>query len=207
MMIDAQLLSDRFARIAHESNSIEGNPLTLSQTIVVAYQQVYLPKHRIDHQREAFNHVNALWFAYGALNESLTPFFIRELHQILMADVLASAGGFRQKNVSIAGASILPPDCALVAPMVDDLCASYLAGNQDIDASVLFHSCFENVHPFEDGNGRVGRVLFAWMMMRQGILPSILSSQNKPEYFDALELANKTGDIDALKKVLCQDEQ
>jgi Fic family protein len=68
-------------------------------------------------------------------------------------------------------------------------------GNEILKAAAYFHLRFEHIHPFADGNGRTGRTLLNYFLMSQEHPPIIIYDENKAEYYEALEIYDKTEDI------------
>jgi Fic family protein len=137
--------------------------------------------------REVFNYVESLELATDpdrALPLSLR--LIRDLHRILMTGVrgnIATPGQFRRSQNWIGPAGCVLNDATFVPPPVDEMQAalheleSYLHSNDPLPPLIriaLVHYQFEAIHPFLDGNGRIGRLLVSLLMQEWGLLPSPL---------------------------------
>ena len=70
-----------------------------------------------------------------------------------------------------------------------------------------FHADFEHIHPFQDGNGRVGRMMLFKECLRQGIVPVIIRDSDKADYYRALNRAQKTGDTEELCAFFRKEQQ
>ena len=70
-----------------------------------------------------------------------------------------------------------------------------------------FHDEFEKIHPFQDGNGRTGRVILFKECLRKGVLPFIISDVNKPEYYQMLNLAQNKKEYEGLVSYLEKEQQ
>lgn len=123
---------------------------------------------------------------------------IRHIHSELFREVgfwSAYRGTFRQKPISIQGAKVQPPVMDL-EEYVRVFCAfttECLATHQILPALARIHTLFESIHPFEDGNGRVGRILLNYLAISQGYPPIVIKGIQKQErqrYYQALEAAD-----------------
>ena len=119
-------------------------------------------------------------------------------HQILMDGVLKTAGNYRAVDLGV-GTHIAPQN-HLVPSFMNDL-FEWLKNSDEhpLIKSSVFHFEFEFIHPFSDGNGRVGRlwqtvILYNWKKVFNAIPTESIVRDNQQAYYDALELSSKTGD-------------
>ena len=197
--LNPKLRRENQIRSIHSSLVIENNTLSLGQVTDIINGKRVLGA--ADEIREVKN-------AYEAYNLLLTldPLNINDLltaHKILMADLIKEAGRFRSGGIGIfAGKRLVhmapPPD------IVPEHISNLLNWVRDSDAHPLIKSCvfhyeFEFIHPFSDGNGRMGRMwqtlllaqwrlLFAWLPVEEIIL------KRQQEYYDVLAAAGKAAD-------------
>lgn len=160
-------------------------------------------------EREILNVIDANDFVESLAHSShpLTSKLVREIHQRVMEDLMDSPGAFRQEDVKITGASFTPPHFGDVPDLIRDLCSEYerfLSENPTehpaISAAWL-HGSFTAIHPFKDGNGRVGRLLQDYALIRGGLLPVGVPVGRRTEYYDALSAADD-GDWKALIAII-----
>ncbi|MBL8748171.1 MAG: Fic family protein [Planctomycetes bacterium] len=154
--------------------------------------------------KEVDNYLRALRYGVKAINggRPLSPGLVLELHKMLLDGVrghTATPGKYREGQVFIGKADInsarfVPPPALHVLPCMESL-YSYLDAPSPDDPLVrvaLVHYQFETIHPFEDGNGRIGRLLVALQTIRQGLqrLPLLYVSARleaqREEYYDRL---------------------
>lgn len=180
------------------SLEIEGNALTEEQiTALLNNQRIIAPQKDILEVKNAIN-------VYKKLRE-LNPNKIKDLekaHKILMNDLINDAGKFRTKNVGIVkGSKVehLAPNGSMVKGLMNDL-FDYLKKNNDLILikSCVFHYEFEFIHPFLDGNGRMGRLWQTLILMQEypvfEYLPvESLIKKNQKQYYNALSLSDKCG--------------
>ncbi len=182
----------------HSSLAIENNTLTLSQvTNIIQGKRVLGPPDEI---REVKN-------AYAAYEQllRLNPYSLDDLlhtHKILMADLVQEAGVLRSGGVGVfAGTKLvhLAPPAQFVSGQLTELLAwCEQADVHPLIKSCVFHAEFEFIHPFVDGNGRMGRMwqtlllstwkpLFAWLPVES------LIEKHQTQYYAALDIAGKQG--------------
>ena len=181
----------------YSSNAIEGNTLTLSETAMVLSGLTVGEKPLKDHL-EATGHRDAFCFIeeFVKSGEPVSEAFIRQVHSLVLADKPMDKGVYRRIPVVITGAVHTPPQPYLVAPMMEawvrDLQATRL---HPLVAAAEFHVRFEAIHPFIDGNGRTGRLLANFILMRAGYLPVNIKYENRRAYYDAFTAYHTDGGI------------
>ncbi len=177
----------------HSSNAIEGNTLTLGETRMIIEEGVTIGGKSVREHLEAKNHPGAIAFLEKLANEQrqITEADILRLHAIILEGINPDAGSYRKSGVRISGSTFNPPPSREVpermAAMLD-----WLNGNPDelnpIElASQLMHR-LSQIHPFTDGNGRVGRLLMNLVLIRRGY-PFItnISYRDRAKYLRALQ--------------------
>jgi len=168
MTYSPEYLSDLMVRMAHHSTAIEGNTLTQGETKSVLIDG-YVP--RAMDMRELNEVLNYKVFMTFLIEQStssapLSLSLIREVHTILFREAIESVPGqFKQRPNMIVGAGFTPTPPYLVPSAlmdwIDNLAAQMDAAASDSDKVLAIcrqHIRFERIHPFSDGNGRVGAV-------------------------------------------------
>lgn len=165
-----------------------------------------------DDVREVRNYIAALDHGIGRLNDGfpLSLRLLREVHEQLMAGVRgghATPGAFRTSQNWIGGtspsdAAFVPPPVDAMGPALDDL--EQFLHERSLPLLVqlaLAHYQFEVIHPFLDGNGRLGRLLIPLVLVEREVLPrpllylSVYFERNRNQYYDLLMSTSRTGDI------------
>ena len=193
----------------YSSNALEGNTLTLSETALVLSGMTIGEKPLKDHL-EATGHRDAFCFLedFVKSGDPINEAFVRQLHSLVLADKPMDKGVYRRIPVIIAGAVHTPPQPYLVAPMMEawvrDLQTTRL---HPLVAAAEFHIRFEAIHPFIDGNGRTGRLLVNFILMRAGYLPISIKYENRRAYYDAFTAYHKNGDILPMLGIFSESEQ
>lgn len=193
-----RLADDMRVLLTYHSNAIEGNTLSLYETKMVIEEGVTISGQPLRYYLEARNHAEALdqVRALAEKNAPITTATVLLLHGLMMDDVLPDAGQWRVGYVHIRGASYTPPHPREVPQLMGDWVAwledDGLAYTPVVRAA-LAHVMFEAIHPFSDGNGRVGRLLLNLMLMREGFPPALLPQEWRTGYIHGLHLAQTSG--------------
>jgi Fic family protein len=199
------LQKDTRIRNAHSSTAIEGNPLTLEQVRAIEEGRE-VPATAQRARREVANYFAGLRFVEKNSQLSvITHKEVLKLHRILAGEVMdqGSAGQYRTIRVRVGSYVAPPPE--RVEPMMSDLLAwwnKHAPKISPILSSAIVHHEFEIIHPFADGNGRVGRMLSLWELYRRGFDNHHIFSidefywEDRPRYYAALEnVGEEEGDL------------
>ena len=192
------------------SSQIEGTQSSLSDLLL--YEAQESPGVPIDDTREVSNYVAAMNHGLRRLREDfpLSLRLIREIHEILLAKGRGQdkdPGEFRRSQNWIGGtrpgnALFVPPPPNLVMDCLGALETFIHADTPDLPLMVkaaLVHVQFETIHPFLDGNGRLGRLLITFLMCERGILRepllylSLFFKQNRQTYYEHLQAVREHG--------------
>lgn len=193
-------------KLTFHSNSIEGNTLTEPETATVLFDNVALPDRSLVEQLEVKNHQTALnyVFEYMRSDGKMDEKFILKLHSMLMNGVRADAGAYRAHAVRITGVNLPTANCAKIPDLMPLVMAEAQKTIKDIIAlTSKVHSRFEQIHPFSDGNGRVGRLLMNAMLLRANFAPAIIRQEQKQLYYTYLYKAQTADDQSLLENFLC----
>lgn len=191
----ARLHADLRVLLTFHSNALEGNTLSLRETQLVIEHGLTVGGHPLREILEATNHAAAFAHltAIAATAEPLTRDTILTLHRLVMGAIMPAAGAFRPVPVYIRGARLAPPPAGRVGTLMDEWVAWVRDDAPDYDplvVAVIAHHGFEAVHPFADGNGRVGRLLLNLLLMRAGYPPALLLREWRLSYVRALAAAD-----------------
>jgi len=151
---------------------------------------------------EALNHKKAFDFILnykGDINKQ----FILDLHSFVVKETLrkdleSQIGKFRTVQVYIRGAKWIPPKPEDVPNEMKTLLAWYSQNKKKLHPLILaayFHTAFEQIHPFVDGNGRVGRLLMNFILHKNGYPMINIPNKIKQRYYSSLEKAHLEGDL------------
>ncbi len=200
-------IRDQFIlKLTYNSNSIEGSTLTEPDTAAVLFDKAVLPNKSLTEHLEVKNHQAALNFLFDYLlkNEEINEDLVLKLHSILMNGIRPDAGIYRNHGVRIVGANLPTANYLKVPDLMPEVVAQIANQEEDVLAGCAkVHSHFEQIHPFSDGNGRVGRLLMNAMLLKANLAPAIIKEQQKQLYYTYLYKAQTTGDHSQLEDFLC----
>lgn len=180
-------------RMTYNSNHIEGSKLSEDQTRLIFETNTVNVGERIpvDDIIETVNHFRAIDYVIDVAEEPLTESIVKELHRILKQSTKDStlswfAVGDYKKRPNVVGGreTVKPKDVPVrMKALLDDYAALPTVTVNDI---IRFHYSFERIHPFQDGNGRVGRLIALKECLRYGIVPFIIEDSQKMFYYRGL---------------------
>lgn len=194
-------------KLTYHSNSIEGNTLTEPDTAAILFDNAALPNKSLTEQLEAKNHQTALNYLFDhiAKKEKVGEGLVLKLHSILMNGVRPDAGVYRSHAVRITGVNLPTANYMSIPKLMPEVMSRIVEKTKDIIAlSASVHSRFEQVHPFSDGNGRVGRLLMNAMLLSVNFVPAIIRQEQKQLYYMYLYKAQTNGDHSQLENFLCE---
>jgi len=183
----------------YNSNAIEGNTLTLSETKVVL-EGITIGGKSVTEHLEAINHKEAIEYLETIIKEKrdLTEWILKNIHQLILKDIDDhNAGKYRNENVTISGAGHIPPNHMIISELVQKLFAEYKSEWNDYHVVIkacLLHGEFVKIHPFIDGNGRTARLILNFELMKYGYTPIVITKEKRAEYYEALDIAHTTLD-------------
>lgn len=206
-ILDNPDVRDQFIlKLTYHSNRIEGSTLSEPDTAAVLFDNVALPNKSLTEQLEAKNHQTALNYLFGYISkkEKINEGLAIKLHSILMNGVRPDAGAYRNHAVRITGVDLPTANYLSVPKLVQEVFNEAGKKTADIIAlSANVHSKFEQIHPFSDGNGRVGRLFMNAMLLKYNLAPAIIRQEQKQLYYTFLYKAQTKGDQSQLEDFLC----
>ena len=177
------------------TTGIEGNTLTVQQVDELTQGGAVPSGKSLREINEVQNYIKVGEFR-GSIRGRVTIPFIRKLHSIIMDKIdLQSAGEFRRiDNIGIRGVDIAVSPSIQIGEDLEEIIGDYYsrikAGGNPFEEAVLFHLRFEVIHPFTDGNGRVGREVLNHMLTRAGYPRLIVTRVGREKYLEALKQGN-----------------
>ena len=199
--ISGGLYHELQVRMTYNSNHIEGSRLTEDQTRLIFETNTLdagdgVP---VDDILETVHHFRAIDYVIDCADDVLTEEIIKELHFILKRDTKDSTldwfavGDYKKRPNVVGGHETAKPKD--VPARMKALLAGYNAKSEvTIQDVIAFHAAFEQIHPFQDGNGRVGRLIALKECLRFGIVPFLIEDSKKAFYYRGLsEWDNEKG--------------
>ena len=180
---------DRFtANFTYESNAIEGNSLTLKDVAIVMFENRSIEGKNL---REIYETRNSRKVIEKMINKKfdISHENIILMHKMLMKDIDIRTGYKKIPNIIIGSKLKLTSPEKVYKKMSEliDFYKSNVKKIHSIKISSIFHGKFEQIHPFEDGNGRVGRFLSVLILIRDNYPPLIIRSSQRNSYLKVLE--------------------
>lgn len=190
--ISGGLYHETQVRLTYNSNRIEGSKLSEDQTRLIFETNTIGAEDGVpvDDIIETTNHFRAIDYVIDCAEEPLTEELIKKLHKILKTGTKDSyvswfnVGDYKQKANVVGGNETTPPSKVAVA--IKKLLADYEKKKVGINDIIEFHYNFEKIHPFQDGNGRVGRLIALKECLRFNIIPFIIEDSKKFFYYRGL---------------------
>lgn len=192
--------------LTYNTNRIEGNSLTEAETAAILFQSAALPDKTLIEQMEAKNHQAALDYLLNTLTHTkkIDEPFILKLHSILMNGIRSDAGLYRHHAVRIVGANVPTANYLKVPSLMTDLTKKIAHPTKHtIHHVTQTHSNFEKIHPFADGNGRIGRLLIQAMLLRKNLPPALIQQEKRQFYMASLQTAQQKDDLSPLEDFIC----
>jgi Fic family protein len=197
---DWQLFTELFT---YNTNAIEGSTITQNEVLDILEKNKWPFKKPRNEISEAYGMAKAIQYIRKTkINISLK--LIEDLHRIIFENSKTFAGKFRQKGIEVGIRDGLGNIIHLGAPasrvvtLLTELVKWYNKNKNKLPAIVLavvVHNQFEYIHPFEDGNGRVGRLLLNNILLKRRLPPVNISMKNRKRYYDTLRHFQRTGNI------------
>lgn len=192
----------------YNSNSIEGNTLTLQETKMVLEDGLTISGKSLREHFETLNHHDAITHVESLVQPDyiLKERDILDVHELVLDRIDKEfAGRIRNAGVRISGANFLPPNANKVPELFEELINwvnTETSGMHTVLKAALFHHRFVWIHPFFDGNGRTVRLAFNLLLMKAGFVPAIILKTDRKRYYAALNDANN-GHLDKLFFLVC----
>lgn len=181
--------------LTYNSNHIEGSRLTHEQTRYIFETNtigIQGDVVNVDDIVETANHFQCINLVIELANYSLSESFIKQLHFILKAGTSDSrkawfaVGAYKRYVNEVGGNETTKPEN--VAREIKQLLKKYNAAKKKtLEEIIKFHYDFERIHPFQDGNGRVGRLIMFKECLRNGVTPFIITDDLKEFYYRGLK--------------------
>lgn len=190
----------------YNSNAIENSTLTLKETEKILLEMKVSREVSLREVFEAKNLARVIKYIRGKSKETeLTKELMPLLHQMLIGGIDdAIAGRFRRKGEYVRVGTHIAPAPEHVERMIESVLAEYSSdvSKYFIEKISKFHLDFETIHPFNDGNGRIGRVLICFQLLRLGFPPIIIRNKEKEEYYHAFNEYREKKNAKTMEKVI-----
>jgi len=179
------------AEQVYNSNAIENSTLTLEETEKILLQ---IDLDRYITERELFETKNLArvveYTDRRAKKQELTLGVMLSMHKMLISNIRDDiAGRFRKTGEHVRVGSHIAPKSEEITNRLEEMLADYNASSYEnvIKRIAKLHLVFEHTHPFVDGNGRIGRVINNYLLIREGFVPINIKFIDREKYYDAFK--------------------
>lgn len=197
-MLSKDYIDDLLVRLAHHSSAIENNTITLQETVSILLYNTIPNKASLREVYEIDNHRFAFEYILECIKdkERLSFEVLFKTHSILLERLHHERGKFKTSSNAIVGADFTTASVQetpiLMKQWLDNI--NYRLENSSTKEEVVEAVCeshiqFEKIHPFQDGNGRTGRLIMSFLLMLNDIAPLVIEKEDKGDYI--LYLANE----------------
>ncbi|MBI5753954.1 Fic family protein [Candidatus Peregrinibacteria bacterium] len=211
----------------YNSNAIEGNTLTYGETAFFLREGLTSEGKPLKDYLEAKNHAEAIDYLLDVIkgNREITESFIKELHALLLKDIhftyaKVNNGEFIKKPLNAGKYKTLPNHILTISGKIhkytnpihvkDDMeeLIKWLNKKKSmniIEKACIFHYKFVAIHPFDDGNGRMARLLMNLILMKAGYPPCIVKNINRRKYLENLEMIDLEKKYHPFIQFICEE--
>ena len=206
-----EYIEDFITRSTYHSNAIEGSTLTYVETYAILYNDNSFKIEGKEPREiyEAINHKKALELVFKNLqnNEEFDERFIKKLNETINKNI-KDTEGYRTVQVFIQGSEHIPPEPEKVPNLMMYYIYNYKNYEQDIFTKIAkYHIDFQKIHPFEDGNGRTGRLLINYELLKNNLPPVVIAKEDRVKYFELLKNNDINGLANWLKELSTREEE
>lgn len=203
--IVAELKQRYDVRFTYHSNAIEGNTLSLRETALVLERGITIAGKSLKEHLEVIGHEQAINYieSFAEANAVINEWELRQIHSLILRQIDPEmAGRFRQLDVKAAGTEyVYPPHYqvqALMISFVQWLNSQEALCLHPIVYAAEAHLQLVTIHPFQDGNGRLARLLMNLLLIRSGFPITVITNQQRSDYIDAIVQAQAGRGAEAL---------
>ena len=196
------------AEQVYNSNAIENSTLTLEETEKILLQ---IDLDRYISERELFEAKNLArvveYTDKRAKKQELTLEVILSMHKMLISNIRDDiAGRFRKTGEYVRVGNHIAPSPKEVTHRLEEMLVNYNASSHEsfIKRIAMLHLVFEHTHPFIDGNGRIGRVLNNYLLIREGFVPINIKFIDRKKYYDAFKEFDEKGKTEVMEEVIAR---
>ncbi|MDP2749807.1 MAG: Fic family protein [Nanoarchaeota archaeon] len=176
---------------AFNTTAIEGNTITLKQAQNLLHENL-TPKNKTLREIYDIQNTEKVFLNLIDINDKLSHELICKIHDELLANI-DSRKGYRTEDVRVIKATFKSTPARYVKTDMDLLLKWYYETEKSIHPfalAVIFHHKFEKIHPFMDGNGRTGRMLMNYILLKKDYPPAIIRKKNRSEFLKQLAKAD-----------------
>lgn len=195
----------------YHSNKLEGSTFTKENLEKYLQENIIEGSHKIDDVYETINSTKLFDFVVETLGEPLSKRLMLEFHRMLKDKTLDHERGFsgcwKKIPNMISGVDLKLAQPWEVEYKIDDLISQWENSNKKLEDIIKFHAQFENIHPYQDGNGRIGRFIMLKQCVENNVDLILIDDQYSKEYKQALYVAQSQNDYTKLTEIFKQCQE
>ncbi len=204
---ELERLSEEFMiEYTYDSNAIEGSTLTLEETALLLKENITIAEKPLNFHLSAIGHKDAYYYIEDLIKnkKDLTESEILNIHSLVLMDRPQDKGRYRNLPVRILGSNATLSEPYMIKPKMEELIDWYKHDSKSIIEKIaIFHLKFETIHPFIDGNGRTGRLLLNFELMKHDYVPINIKHKEKIKYYEAFKLWSELEDSSYMIDLIC----
>lgn len=187
------VIDDFLLELTYNSDAIEGSTLTKKETEAIIFNKATLKDKSLIEHLEAVNHASVLRDIFSnTISMPITEELIQNMHKALMQGVRNDAGQYSKHQRGIRGVDLILPHPEDIPEEMSQFIQKVNSfKGHPIEHISQMHADFEAIHPFGDGNGRIGRLIMIIQLIDKGYSPCVVSVIKRGEYYEYLEYAQK----------------
>ena len=197
LLNNKEYLKEFITRSTYHSNAIEASTLTYAETYAILYND---NSFKIEGKEPweiyaVINYKKALDLLFENLNSNIEfdERFIKRINEIINENI-NNTQRYRTLQVFIRGSEHIPPAPEKIPNLMNYFVYNYNNDIQEIfDKISKYHIEFEKIHPFEDGNGRTGRILLNYELLKNNLPPVVITKEDRVKYFEFLKNNDNVG--------------
>jgi Fic family protein len=195
----------------YHSNKLEGSTFSKENLIDLLEQKQVVGEHFLDDVIETKNSLELFDKVIDTLEEPFDKYLLWDWHRTLkkgsVDDEIGNTGKWKKYANKLSKTDLKLCEPHLVENSIFNLLEDWNESNKDIYAIADFHQKFEHIHPFQDGNGRIGRFIILRQCLENNVDLIAIDDEYNKEYRNSLYLAQTTGNIDLLVEVFTKCQQ
>ena len=181
MQSNQDYFEDFITRSTYHSNAIEGNTLSMASTYAIIFNDNSVKIHAEPKEiHEAINHKYAIDYMMHSMNDKLNEIDLISIAKLINKNI-NEISGYRTTSVFIRGAEHIPPVPSEIKQRMMYFTHNYNTTSYDtiFEKISANHIAFEQIHPFSDGNGRTGRILMNYELLKNNLPMIVINKDDK----------------------------
>lgn len=207
-------VDDILVRATHHSSAIENNTITLNETVSILLYNTIPGSVSVREFYEVDNHKMAFNYLIQNLDQEFSLLTVHDIHSILLDRLHHERGRFKSQGNAILGAGFStssPHETPMIMQQwIDNIKVRINSAKSEddiIQAICESHIEFERIHPYADGNGRTGRLIMIYLLLKNDLYPLVVDKKDKYKYINFLADQDVLGFVSYVKIAMQQEKE